>query len=119
MDIRKSKDIIPQPFETCHDGEGTLLCKSLLGGFESESFLYMHSDDMPAGVSIGLHTHNHFEELYYLVKGKGMLTYDNTEYEMKTGDISLCKIGHSHAFRAIDDCVLIVVAAKEKGEGAK
>ena len=114
MDIRKSKDIIPIPCEACHDGEGVLVCKSLLDGFGSESFLYMHADDMPAGVSIGVHFHDNYEELYYLCSGKGILTYDDTEYEMKTGDISLCKIGHTHAFQAVDDCVLIVAAGKEE-----
>ena len=111
MDIMKSKNIIPQPFASCHDGEGTLLCKSLLDNLESERFNFMHSDDMPAGVSIGLHKHIYNEEIYYLVSGKGILTYDDNKYEMKKGDISLCKIGHSHAFEAVDDCVLIVVGS--------
>lgn len=112
MDIRKSKDIIPQPFAQCHDGEGVLMCKSLLDGFDSEKFPFMHADTMPAGVSIGLHRHDNNEEIYYLVSGRGVLTYDETEYEMKTGDISLCRSGHSHAFRAVDDCVLIVVGSR-------
>ena len=112
MDIRKNKDIIPGAFKQCHDGEGTLMCKSLLDGLESECFAFMHSDDMPAGVSIGSHRHDGNEEIYYLVSGKGILTYDGNEYEMKTGDISLCKSGHSHAFQAIDNCVLVVVGSK-------
>ena len=112
MDIRKSRDIIPAPYGQCHDGEGTLMCKSLLDGFDSRHFCYMHSDDMPAGVSIGLHRHEGNEEIYYLVSGKGILTYDDKTYEMKTGDISLCKSGHSHAFEAVDDCVLVVIANK-------
>ncbi len=111
MDIRKCKDIIPQPLANCHDGEGTLICKSLLDGFESERLSIMHFDDMPAGVTIGMHTHTSNEEIYYLVSGKGILTYDDNKYEMKAGDISLCKIGHSHAFEAIDNCVLIVVGS--------
>ena len=112
MDIRKCKDIIPQSYDACHEGDGTLLCKSLLDGFGSEAFTYMHCDDMPAGVSIGVHKHITSEEIYYLISGKGILTYDGNEYEMKAGDISLCRLGHSHAFKAVDNCVLVVVAAK-------
>jgi quercetin dioxygenase-like cupin family protein len=44
-----------------------------------------------------------------LASGKGILQYDEHEYEMNPGDISLCKIGHAHGFIATQDCVLIVV----------
>ena len=115
MDIRKNKDIIPRAIGPCHDGQGTLMCKSLLGGMDSKYFRYMHSDDIPAGVSIGLHLHEKNEEIYYLVSGKGILTYDDKTYEMKAGDISLCTPGHSHAFEAVDNCVLIVIANQTEG----
>ena len=36
---------------------------------------------------------------------------DGKQYEMKAGDISLCRIGHSHAFEAVDNCVLVVVGS--------
>ena len=112
MELRKNKDIVPQPFAQCHDGEGTLMCQSLLDGFDSEKFPFMHSDTIPAGVSIGLHRHDGNEEIYYLISGNGVLTYDDTDYGMQPGDISLCKSGHSHAFRAVTDCVLIVVGSR-------
>ena len=63
MDIRKCKDVIPQASDSCHGGKGTLMCRSLLDGLGSERFNLMHSDDMPAGVSIGLHTHTGNEEI--------------------------------------------------------
>ena len=64
---------------------------------------------MAAGVSIGVHEHKNIEEIYYLVFGKGILTYDGVEYEMTPGDVSLCNIGHSYGFLATEDSVLIVV----------
>ena len=112
MDILKSKDIIPQVLDRCHNGEGTLLSKSVLDGLESEKFGLMHSDEIPAGVSIGEHLHMYEEEIYYLLSGKGILTFDGKQYEMKSGDISLCKPGHSHGFAAIDDSRMIVVGSK-------
>lgn len=112
MDIIKNKDIIPSICEKCHDGEGTLLCKSLLTDLCCETLNFMHSDYMPAGVSIGLHKHEANEEIYYLVSGKGIITCDDKEYEIKAGDISICRIGHSHAFKATDDCILIVIGSK-------
>ena len=110
MEIRRKEEIPGQLFDTCHDGEGTLECFSLLDGFDSKFFWYMHSDNMPAGVSIGEHLHTYFEEIYYLVSGTGVLTYDGVEQPMSAGDVSLCTIGHSHGFKATTDSVLIVVA---------
>lgn len=112
MDIRKNIEITPMPFDKCHEGEGTLLCRSLLDGWSCNSIYFMHSDIMPAGVSIGLHEHTMNQEIYYLVKGKGILTYDDKEHEMNPGDISLCDVGHSHAFKATEDSILIVVGCK-------
>jgi len=107
--IRKDKDINWQNFDRCHDGEGVLYCKSLLDGFEKSKFGFMHCDDIKAGVTIGIHEHTTSEEIYYLVSGGGILTFDGVEYEMCPGDVSLCGIGHSHGFAAKKDSVLIVV----------
>ncbi len=112
MMIRRKDDIAPLPFSECHEGRGTLYCSSLLDGFESGSFMLMHSDTLAAGVSIGIHEHTTNEEIYYLLSGSGILTFDGEETEMRAGDISLCGIGHSHGFLAREDCLLIVVGSK-------
>ena len=107
--IRKNGEIAWMQFEKCHDGVGTVDCKSLLDGLESRKFGFMHCDDMKAGVTIGVHEHKDTEEIYYLVSGKGILTFDGVEYDMGPGDISLCGWGHSHGFAAVEDSVLVVV----------
>ena len=112
MEIRKSKDMRPSPYKDCHDGVGTLVCNSLLEGLGSQTLRFMHNDEIPAGVSIGEHKHTFYEEAYYLISGEGVLLYDGVEYPMEKGDISLCLVGHSHGFKAVTDCVLIVVAGQ-------
>jgi len=107
--IRKDNEIEWWNFDKCHDGIGTVNCKSLLDGCDSMKFCFMHCDDMKAGVSIGVHEHSNTEEIYYLVSGKGILTYDGIEYEMLPGDVSLCNMGHSHGFLATEDSILVVV----------
>lgn len=107
--IRKDREIGWLQFDKCHDGAGIVNCKSLLDGCDSAKFRFMHCDDMKAGVSIGVHEHTNTEEIYYLVSGKGILTYDGVEYEMTPGDVSLCNMGHSHGFLAAEDSILIVV----------
>ena len=109
LPIRKDNEIEWLQFENCHEGAGVLNCKSLLDGCGSEKFGFMHRDEIKAGVSIGVHEHTHSEEIYYLVSGKGVLTYDGVDYPMLPGDVSLCNIGHSHGFLATEDSLLIVV----------
>lgn len=106
----KKEEISRNPISGCHGGEGAVVCRSLLEGYPEANFAFMHHDEMAAGVSIGPHLHTEGQEVYYLLSGTGVLTFDGVEYEMNPGDISLCGIGHSHGFRAVSDCVLIVVA---------
>lgn len=113
-EIKRSEEIVPRDFALCHGGAGTLFCASLLDGLGSSQFAFMHSDIIPAGVSIGVHEHTSNEEIYYLISGKGILTYDGKEFEMNPGDISLCLIGHSHAFEATEESRLIVVGGARK-----
>lgn len=111
-EIRRNEEMHTEEFALCHGGNGTLFCDSLLDGLGSTEFDLMHSDFMPAGVSIGVHQHKGNEEIYYLISGRGILTYDGREFEMNAGDISICLIGHSHGFAAVEDSRLIVVGGK-------
>lgn len=107
--IIKHAEVIGKNYDRCHDGAGTLVCKNMLVGAGSTQYKYFHCDDIAAGVSIGVHNHTNCEEIYYLQSGSGILTFDGVEYKMEAGDISLCKIGHSHGFFATTNCVLLVV----------
>ena len=112
MEIKRDKEVEAVGYAKCHDGEGTLFCKSILEGFGGRDLRFMHSDFMAAGVSIGYHFHDVTEEIYYLQSGKGILSFDGKEFEMYPGDVSLCTRGHSHGFKAVEDCVLLVVGGR-------
>lgn len=109
MVLKKANEIERRGLEKCHDGEGTLFCKSLLVGFEPSKFAFMHYDEINAGVSIGEHPHTNHEEVYFLLSGTGTLIYDGVEYDMEPGDVSLCNLDHSHGFIAKTDCIMVVV----------
>lgn len=100
------------PAAECHGGKGVLYCKDMLKGIKSESFYFFHHDIVPKGVSIGEHPHT-TEEIYYLTQGEGILVTDGVEYPLKAGDFSICLKGHSHAFTATEDCILIVVGLRQ------
>lgn len=112
--IRGRKNTENSPVDKCHEGEGTVFVRRLLG-FGSSSLASGYSDDfdtlvnfvhetiMPAGTTIGLHLHEGSEELYYIIEGKGEMTVDGTVFVMEPGDVCLTKSGSSHAFRNIGD----------------
>ncbi len=109
--IQSDREMPVRTLEGCHGGEGAFRCRSILDGLGSARFPFMHRDDMPAGSSIGEHTHERDEEIYYLLSGEGTLTYDGQVFAMRPGDVSLCLAGHSHGFAAVTDCELIVVGS--------
>lgn len=111
MVIRKSEDMTIANLEKCHDGEGTVYCKSLLDGFDKSKFDFMHYNNISAGTSVGEHVHTHNDAIYFLLSGSGFLKYDGKEYEMSSGDISICYMGHSHGFTATSDSIMIVVGS--------
>jgi len=109
MILKNLKDTKIKEYMNCHDGEGCLICKSMLVDFDESKFRFFHYDDIKAGVSIGEHPHTDREEIYFLLSGTGTLIFDGKKYDMKPGDISLCNSGHSHGFVAKTDSVMIVV----------
>ena len=81
----------------CHDGAGSLLCRSLHKEQEStHGILFFHHDVIPAGSSIGEHLHSGTEEIYYLLKGSCILIYNGREIPMQEGDYSLVSDGDTH-----------------------
>ena len=113
--VRRAADIPAIDYERCHDGKGTLICRSLLDGLGSRAVAFMHHDLLPCGVSIGSHDHLVNEEVYYLVSGEGILLFNGIEYPFRAGDVSLCSPGHSHGFSATspEGAVLVVVGSAE------
>lgn len=107
--IMRDREIEYRTVTGNHRGVGSMLSKSLLDGCDSTKFRFVHRDEIEPGVSIGVHNHPSSEEIYFLMAGRGILTYDGVEYEMLPGDISLCNIGHSHGFVATEPCSLLII----------
>ena len=110
--VKKAAEMRWGDIPDCHGGSGIVKCQPLLEGIDSEDFYLMHYDEIKAGVCIGEHTHETDEEIYFLLSGAGVLTYDGVKCVFSAGDISLYPRGHSHGFCATDDSVMIVVGSK-------
>ncbi|MGQ9622585.1 MAG: cupin domain-containing protein [Candidatus Caldatribacteriaceae bacterium] len=118
---RGRKDVPQTTVENCHGGVGTIFVRQLLGiepklpgvpGFPEDfdsCLRFMHETTLPPGASIGLHTHEGNEELYFVIEGKGEMTVDGETAIMEPGDVCLTKSGSSHTFRNIGDTDLRII----------
>ena len=51
---------------------------------------------LPAGSSIGMHTHEGNYEIMYVTRGEITYIYDGTEETAKAGEVHYCPCGHTH-----------------------
>ena len=52
---------------------------------------------LPAGSSVGLHTHEGDSEIIYILSGKGKVLCDGEYEPLAAGDCHYCPSGHSHS----------------------
>jgi len=60
--------------------------------------------------SIGFHTHDNEEEIYYIISGKGIVDDDGSSYEVTAGDAILTGNGAGHSIGNEQDEPLEVLA---------
>ena len=78
--------------------------KEFRGG-QGELRTRMYTDDhnkimracLPAGSSVGLHTHEGDSEIIYILSGRGKVLYDGEYVPLSAGDCHYCPSGHSHS----------------------
>ncbi len=96
--IRRRTEVEREPVEGCHDGEGTIFVRQLLGeagDFES-GMRFLHETTLPPGTTIGSHRHEGNEELYFFIEGSGTMVVDGQRMPMQAGDVCLTKSGSTH-----------------------
>jgi len=67
-----------------------------LGQGEMDGVLGAGRTILPAGSSIGEHSHPSTEELYLILDGHGRAVLDGEAFPVGPGDLYVCKAGHSH-----------------------
>ena len=90
-------------------------------GGEGEVLARMHTDEMgkivhltlPAGASIGLHTHDTSAEVVYVIAGRGIVLEDEAPngapIVVEAGTVTYCPKGHSHSLINNSDADLVVL----------
>ncbi len=65
---------------------------------------------LPPGSSIGMHEHAGEDEVYIVLKGKGIIDLSGKETEVEAGDAILTGRGASHSIRNTGDIDLVITA---------
>ena len=116
--VKKAAQVRRDTFTRCHDGEGDLACRLVLEKPDTAGrrVKFVHDDILLPGVSIGVHRHEHDEEYYYILSGKGTMTLDGRTFEVGPGDIAAVYPGGAHglANTGAEDLRLIVFCAAAK-----
>jgi mannose-6-phosphate isomerase-like protein (cupin superfamily) len=83
-----------------HGGLGKVLAKRAARRADGLNCHFIDCVVMPPGASIGIHSHAFDnEEVYIILKGKGVMTIEGVEHEVDQGDIIVNKPGGTHGLR--------------------
>jgi len=109
--IRRAAAIATEPFPACHGGEGAVRWTDVLSGeaLSGRGLNFLHDNVLEPGVSIGVHVHEHNEEYYYILEGRGTMTLDGADHPVAAGDITAVFPGGSHGLRNDSDAPLRVL----------
>jgi mannose-6-phosphate isomerase-like protein (cupin superfamily) len=95
--LLRSIDDVPLALKRSKGGAGEILVGDLFTGDElGKAWDFCQCVKVPPGSAIGVHSHWDDEEIYYVVKGQGVMTADGREFAVGPGTASLCKSGGSH-----------------------
>lgn len=76
-------------------------------GGEKQFKTHMYTDgarkimraSLEPGASIGVHTHENDSEIIFMLKGTGVVLYDDSRETLPAGNCHYCPKGHSHSLR--------------------
>lgn len=91
-----------------HDGLGKTVAHSFFASVESSKLIFRKRILHP-GSSIGYHLQK-WEEIYYIVSGKGEMQMNGKSFPVETGDAVLTLPGNSHGLvqKGNEDLVVII-----------
>jgi mannose-6-phosphate isomerase-like protein (cupin superfamily) len=111
--IKREQDMVTEIRERMRGGEGQVTIKHIFkpGEFAGSARLCAHLTLGP-GCSIGLHDHQHEEEIFYIITGEGLLleTPEGPEKVLRSGDAAINQPGASHSIRNGGDIPLELLA---------
>lgn len=97
--------------ENANGGRGRLIIQPILTEEEMGGKCRLYARvTIPAGCSMGYHTHQGDSESYYILSGRGRYTGDGETREVGPGDSTFTPSGHSHGLENIGESDLVLMA---------
>jgi mannose-6-phosphate isomerase-like protein (cupin superfamily) len=103
-----------------HHGVGTILANRALVATDGIACRFIDQVIVPAGTSIGLHTHDEKgQELYIIVDGSAQVYLNGSEFTARTGDVVVNRPAGTHGLtnRGPDPLTLVVIEVPVGGSG--
>ena len=98
--------------EIAHGGIGEILTRRIVGANDNSSRCnFIDYTIVPPGSTIGIHTHSHREEEYYLIlSGTGKMSCDGRVFTVSAGDLIRNPPGGTHGLEntGVDPITLFV-----------
>jgi len=110
--IKAKQDLITDIRRSMHKGEGSIEFEHIATTEELKGKCRLFAKlRLEPNASIGLHEHNDEEEIFYILKGTGLVTDDNAEKLVHPGDVVITRGGSSHSIKnnGTSDLELIAV----------
>lgn len=109
--IRRAEEMICEIKEQMRGGRGSVEIMHIFGqnDIKGKARLCAKVTIQP-GSSIGLHQHLKEEEIYYIIKGSGVVNDNGMVKEIGTGDSVLTGDGASHSIENTGDDILELIA---------
>lgn len=106
---RVQRDVdIAKPEAGTHNGGGQTVGYTFFEGSPGLKIVFRKRVLKP-GAGIGMHTQD-FDEIYYVISGRGTLTLDGKVSEVGPGTGILTRVGSTHALKQVgnEDLVIII-----------
>ena len=108
MTKQSQREIVKK--EHVNGGNGYILTESIINDDERGPFCRMYSQvTLKPECEIGIHEHKDESETYYILKGQGIYTDNDTEYSVEAGDALYCRNG-THGIRNTGNEDLVFMA---------
>jgi quercetin dioxygenase-like cupin family protein len=100
--------------EKCHEGIGVIKFRKVLEEEFESKISFLHYTTLKPGTTIGYHEHDETEEVYIILKGKGIMNVNGESLDVHEGDVVLTKKGNSHglANNSNEDLDILVFEGK-------
>jgi mannose-6-phosphate isomerase-like protein (cupin superfamily) len=98
---------LARPEKGPHDGKGSTVAYNFFSSAPGLALVFRKRVLLP-GASIGYHLQKE-DEIYYVIRGRGLMRMNDSSFEVETGDAVLTRPGSWHGVEAQGDTLVLLI----------